>query len=327
MSVTLNDLAKMCGVSKTTVIRALHGEGRINDKTKSMIINKAKEMDYQPNLLARSLVSGKTMTLGIVIPDLRNQYFPKIVDAVAKTVNKQGYILNIMVHEDNKESERRIIRNFAGHGIDGIIINPINKGNDFTCMMNEVKVPYVVLSTGDCDNCNCVGIDERKAGRDAAEYIIEKGYKDIVFVAPTLYDSEHVFNIGHHNRMDGILDVVKSSADIHYELISSKQYTKEAAKYMKKNTHPAFLCSGALFTSEVMASLREAGYKTVKDFGIMSFDQMDFDKNWSPRLTAIDNHPEKIGEVAGKTIIQLSEGEKVRQRIYIPYQIVEGDSL
>ena len=78
MGTTINELARICKVSKTTVIRALHDEGRISDETKQMIRQKAKELHYQPNLVARSLVSGKSMILGIVIPDLHNQYFPKI---------------------------------------------------------------------------------------------------------------------------------------------------------------------------------------------------------------------------------------------------------
>lgn len=81
-----------------------------------------------------------------------------------------------------------------------------------------------------------------------------------------------------------------------------------------------------MFASEVMAALRDKGYKPVQDYGIMSFDQLDYYKNWSPRLTA-DNHPEQIGEEAGKLLVKLCRSEDTAERVVVPFQIVEGESL
>ena len=326
MGTTINELAKICGVSRTTVIRALHGEGRISDETKSLILQKAKELHYQPNLVARSLVSGKSMILGIVVPDLHNQYFPKIVDSVAKTVNTEGYLLNIMVHEDDKENEKRIIRDFIGHNVDGIIINPINKGADFEKMMDNLPVPHVVMSLDDLADGPCVGIDETAAGEAATEYMISKGYRHLLFVAPSLYDRDHQLNIGHHCRLEGF-ERAAGKAGVEYEILSVQEYAQQAVKRMEKKDHPAFLCSGAMFASEVMAALRDKGYKPVQDYGIMSFDQLDYYKNWSPRLTAVDNHPEQIGEEAGKLLVKLCRSEDTAERVVVPFQIVEGESL
>lgn len=326
MGTTINELARICKVSKTTVIRALHDEGRISDETKQMIRQKAKELHYQPNLVARSLVSGKSMILGIVIPDLHNQYFPKIVDSVAKTVNAEGYLLNIMIHEDDKENERRIIRDFIGHNVDGIIINPINKGKDFAKMMEHLPVPYEVLSLDEMSDCPCVGIDEKQAGIEATEYILRKGYRKVIFVAPSLYDRDHELNIGHHSRMEGF-EQAAARAGVACELIDGEDYAAKALAKMQQADHPAFLCSGAMFASEVTAALRNSGYQSVRDYGMMSFDQLDYYKNWSPRLTAVDNHPEQIGEEAGKLMVSLCKEDATQKRIVVPFQIVEGESL
>ena len=89
MALTASDLAKACGVSRSTVNRALLGEGRINKDTKEMILKKAKELGYKPNLLARSLAMGKSMTIGVIVADINNQYFAGIIDAIGKRVNRK----------------------------------------------------------------------------------------------------------------------------------------------------------------------------------------------------------------------------------------------
>ncbi len=145
MKITTKDLAELCGVSRATVARALNGNGRISEETKRRILETAEKYEYEPDLVARSLVSGRSMTIGVIIVDLENQYFPKIVDAIAKRVLQDNYILNITVHGDDKEMERKLVRTLVGHHVDALIISPINKGEDFYKMMEKVRVPYCVL--------------------------------------------------------------------------------------------------------------------------------------------------------------------------------------
>ena len=92
MGITTKDLAEICGVSRTTVNRALQGTGRIKEETKRRILDTAKQLGYEPDLVARSLVSGKSMMIGVIIVDLKNQYYPKMVNAIAERVLEDNYI-------------------------------------------------------------------------------------------------------------------------------------------------------------------------------------------------------------------------------------------
>ena len=106
MGITTKDLAEICGVSRTTVNRALQGTGRIKEETKRRILDTAKQLGYEPDLVARSLVSGKSMMIGVIIVDLKNQYYPKMVNAIAERVLEDNYILNITIHRDDKDGEK-----------------------------------------------------------------------------------------------------------------------------------------------------------------------------------------------------------------------------
>lgn len=333
MSVTTKDLAAICGVSRTTVIRALHGTGRISPETKRRILDTAKKLGYEPDLAARSLALGKSMMIGVVVVDLRNLYFPKIVDAIGRRVLEDDYILNITIHEDNKEAEKKLIRMLTGHRVDGLIMNPINKGTDFYDMMKNVKVPYCILGVDEFRDCACVGVDELAAGADAAEYILAKGYRNLAFVVPPLYDSDGILNLGHHRRLKGFVSVMEKRG-LAYHVIYDREgrqgYLQQCLELIRKSgreNKAAFLCSGALFAMDVMGAVRQHGYFAPEDYGIMAFDGIDEYQNWSPRLTSLDNHVEEMGYAAGELIIQMIRGEEKSRRIVVPHNIVEGHTL
>lgn len=327
MNITTKDLAEICGVSRTTVTRALHGTGRISTETKQKILETARRMGYEPDLVARSLVSGKSMMIGVIVVDLRNQYFPKIVDAIERRVQEDDYILNITLHEDNKEVERKLIRTLVGHRVDGLILNPINKGDDFYAMMENVKIPFCVLGVDEFKDCNSVGVDEYAAGADAAVYMLKKGYKKIVFVVPPLYDADGIANLGHHRRKAGFLSVA-AHAGCRYDVIYGDDYLMKVKACIDSSTEKTgFLCSGAVFATDVIATMREAGYRVPVDYGIMTFDGIDFYQNWGPRLTTLDNHVEKQGYAAGELILKMIQGVHTEQRVLVPYHIIEGQTL
>jgi len=333
MGVTTKDLAEICGVSRTTVVRALHGTGRISPETRQRILDTAEKLGYVPNLAARSLALGRSMMIGVVVVDLRNQYFPRIVDAIGRRVLEDDYILNITIHEDNKEAEKKLVHMLTGHRIDGLIMNPINKGADFYEMMKNVKIPYCILGVDEFQDCAGVGVDEFAAGADAAEYILAKGYRNITFVVPPLYDADGMLNLGHHMRLKG-LDSVMRKAGCGYHLIYDKKgeagYLQQALKLVRESgreNRPAFLCSGAMFAMDIMGMMRQQGYQAPEDYGLMTFDRIEEYQNCNLQLTSLDNNVEQIGYAAGDLIIRMIRGDRTESRIIIPHSIVEGQTL
>ena len=105
MGVTTNDIARICQVSRTTVLRALNNKGRISKTTREKILQTAKDLGYRPDLLARGLVKGRTMNIGVVVFDVKNQYFAQMLSAIEGKAQEEGYCVNIMLHDKDKRKE------------------------------------------------------------------------------------------------------------------------------------------------------------------------------------------------------------------------------
>lgn len=128
MGVTVNEIARICGVSRTTVLRALNNQSRVSDKTRRQVLEVARELGYRPNLLARSLNTGRTMTLGIVAINMDSLIFVHTLSAINTEAQRKGYSLNIALHGQSSEAEMQRIRDFTDRRMEGILLSPISKG-------------------------------------------------------------------------------------------------------------------------------------------------------------------------------------------------------
>ncbi len=327
MGVTTKDLAKICGVSRATITRALHGTGSIKPETKQMILETAEKMGYQPDLLARSLVKGVSMTIGVIVVDLKNQYFSKMINAMEKKMIENKYLLNITLHENDHEIEKMLIQTLVGHRVDGLIISPSSYDKVFWKYLKELPVPSVVIGNKLDAEITTVGIDEKKATRSAVNFIYERGYKHIIFVVPPLQGADSKDNMGHHQRLEGYCSAVKELG-LDQMIIYGDQYLGKIIQYMKKTKdRPAFLCSGDVFAIEAYGALRKSGYLEKRDFGIMGFDHIDIPFGALSKLSTVDNHIEEIGEQAAEQILGMIRGERGVRHLEIPYKIIEGETV
>lgn len=331
MGVTTKDLAEICGVSRTTVARALHGNGRISEETRQRILDTAKKLEYEPDLVARSLVSGRSGMIGVIIVQLDNQYYSAIVNAIAQRVLEDNYIVNITMHRDDKEMEKTLIRTLTGYRVDGLIISPINKGEAFQEMMKKVQVPYCVLGIDEFDDCPGVGIDEIAAGMEAAEYIVKKGYKKMVFLAPSMYDADGMINMGHHKRLEGIHSVMEryGASCLTISDMDRSRCMEKVLDFIRScgGEKTAILCSGAIFALELMEYLLKYGYVTPDHYGLMTFDDTPEMANLYPRITCVNNHTTQIGYEAGSLLMKLIQGVQTEQRVVVPHSITERETL
>lgn len=325
MGVTTKDLAKICNVSRTTINRALYG-GSIKEETKRKILETAKELGYQPDLVARSLVKGQSMTIGVIVVDLRNQYFPKMLDAIENRTKNGNYLLNITLHENDKETEKKLLQALIGHRVDGLILSPANQGTEFWSYLKKLPVPAVVIGNRIGDGIPTVGIDEAGATEAAVRFIFARGYEEILFVVPPL-DGKEPESIGHRQRVDGYLRAARELG-FAQRLIAGSGYLEEVLGRMEERKgRPAFLCSGDVYAFEVLSRLKQRGFCEKQDFGVMGFDCIDVLQKCSPVLATVDNHVEEIGSRAAELLMGLIQKKNMERWIEIPYEIKGGETI
>ncbi|NSD57085.1 LacI family transcriptional regulator [Enterocloster clostridioformis] len=181
--VTIKDIAREAGVSIASVSRALNGMDGISEKKRSRILRVCERLSYTPNGLARSLVKRRTQTIGIIMPDIMSPFYSELMVKASDAAHKRGYQVLLCNSFRELRAERDYLKLLAEHQVEGILIFPI--GPRSTESMSEFihNVPMVALNelTGQC-GIPYVCADEEQAGRIAAEYLISRGCRNLLFV-------------------------------------------------------------------------------------------------------------------------------------------------
>lgn len=329
MGITTKDLARICGVSRTTIHRALTDTGRINPQTRELILTTAKENGYRPDLLARGLVKGQTFYIGVVVLDVNNRYFSQMLSAIEAQARKQGYFVNITLHEKNKEMEREQLERLADYHVDGIILSSVNQGEAYREFLQSLDTPVVSIGNRIADGIPFVGIREREAAREAVRRILQAGYERIVFVCPPLADRGKENIYVHEERNAGFLEAVRAEPRVEYAVIDSEQdYLQRAyEEYVSTKRRTAFFCTADMYALELKKYFEGKNLKTPQDYGLHGFDNIDVLRYVSPRIATIYNSVEEVAREAVSLLFDLINESAAEQERILGFTAVEGETL
>ncbi|MCK5470807.1 MAG: LacI family DNA-binding transcriptional regulator, partial [Cyclobacteriaceae bacterium] len=200
---TLSDIAKQLNISISTVSRALHNHPAISQNTKKQIIILAEKLDYQPNMLALSLLNRKTNTIGIIVPEITSYFFSSVINGIQDLVNDTGYQLIISQTEESNEKEKEILEAMSRVRVDGFLVSPTSETHDAQHFNKLVDngTPLVIFDR-DCEGFNAdkVFVDDYDGAFQAVEYLIKTGCRNIAHITgpANLSISTH--------RLNGYLD-------------------------------------------------------------------------------------------------------------------------
>lgn len=332
MGITTKDLAQICGVSRTTVHRALHdGTGRINPDTKEMILRVARENDYRPDLLARGLVKGQTLNIGVVVLDVKNRYFAQMLSAIGVEAHKRGYFVNITLHGNDKETEKTQLTRLVDYHVDGIIVSSVNEGEDYRKFLDSLDIPIVSVDNKIADGIPFVGIDQKQAMKQAAEKVMEKGYNKLIFVCPPINDQSGRNVYVHRERLAGFQEAVEKIPDVETVYLLNWDYLKQVKEALNTSEKPAFICAADEFALDIMKYLKKEGKKAGTDYGITGFDNIDVLDYVVPRLTTISNSVEEVAEAAVDLLFELMDEKmtswEARPPLFIRHRFIEGETI
>src|SRR5215471_18536177 len=182
MPVTMTDIARDLKVSVVTVSKVLRNDGKISAATRKRVLRKAKELNYQMNWVARSLVTRKTYTIGLLLPDFTHPFFAEIAKTVAETIRPHGYHVIISYFEEDPELEVRETETLLARQVDGLIVasaQPPDRVEVFE-QIQQRKVPFVLIDRPIKGvNASFVGADNEIIGRVATEHLVSQGCRRI----------------------------------------------------------------------------------------------------------------------------------------------------
>lgn len=184
MPATMKSIARDLGVSVVTVSKVLHNHADISAETRKRVLRRMKEVNYQPNLAARALSTGRTSLIGLIVPDLVHPFFAEVAKGISARLSSQGYSLIISSSEENPQLERREIDQMMARNVDALILASVESELGSLRKISERAVPFVLLDRRiEGFPANFVGIDDVSAGSMATKHLIDIGCKTIAHIA------------------------------------------------------------------------------------------------------------------------------------------------
>lgn len=317
MSVTIVDIANKIGVSYTTVSRALNGKKGVGEKTRKKIIEEAKRLGYQPNAIARGLVSKSTYTVGLIIPDITNPFFPEVARGVEDACREAGY--NVFLCNSNWDNDQELscLEALRQNRVDGIIINPNSLSN--VEMLEKMGIPVVYLNTRIDESISTyIGIDNVQGGQMATEHLIQCGYKRIGYMGGTIR------SYSNNNRLKGYLNALeKYGMGRDNDLIINGKFETEfgyegARKFFQLSNPPdAIFAANDLIALGVLQYAQEKGLKVPEEFGIIGFDDIYASSLPQIQLSTIAMPKTFLGKKALELLLDKIRSEEASSAQYV----------
>lgn len=273
MNVTIKDIARIMNISSATVSRALNGKTGVSESLRQEIVELARESGYQPNAIAQGLVRKTTNTIGLIIPDITNPYYPMIARGIEEAAREENYQLFLGNSNWEIEREEQLIRTMISNRVDGIIIDPAT--TDLTHIIRSgISTVYLSNDPSNLDT-TYIGIDNYACGFMGVEHLISKGYRRIAYIG----GSENSFS--NQERVHGYLEGLKAvgqSPD--RRLILCQDFTTEWGYEASRkiaalvDAPDAYLCGNDLIAYGVMIGLQEIGRLVPQEAGILGIDNI-----------------------------------------------------
>lgn len=312
--VTLKQIAEELDVSVMTVSRALNNRTNVDDRTRQRVLKTARRLGYKPNYIAKSLVTNKTYTIGVVVPEISHSFFPEIIRGIEEVVQKEGYQLILMHSEEDEKRERKAIDTLESKRVDGILISIAETVEDFDQYRELVKSDHPIVFYDRCARgigATCVSVNDEDSQELITQHLIDHGYKKIAYLSgpQEVAIGKDRFN-GFRNAMKKnnleIKDewIVKSG----FQEIGGYRAMQQLLKLPESLRPRAIAAVNDPAAFGAMQAIYDHNLNIPEDFAIVGFSDDIRAKLMPSPLTTIHQPAYKVGKKAAEKLIDHVEG-------------------
>jgi DNA-binding LacI/PurR family transcriptional regulator len=333
VSTTVKDIARHVGLSVTTVSRALNDHGDVAAATKARIRAVADELDYHPNLAARSLQNSRSETLGLVIPRALHRpndiFWLEFIAGMESACSRRGFDLLLSATEAEDEESRSLERLVRGRRVDGLVVCDIRTDDRRIRQMQRLKVPFVAFGRNAAEtDYNYIDVDGAAGVRDAVQHLIFLGHQRIAYLG---LDPRFGFS---RFRLDGYRQGLKSAGLPYNPALVREGLTEATApgavqELLAHENRPTAMCAAADFLAlAILPVAREQGLSIPRDLSVIVFDDNLSVQRADPPLTAIDQPNRRLGEEAATVLLDRVRGpdRPLVQRLFTPTLIFRSST-
>lgn len=304
----LSDVARMAGVDISTASRVLRGETnqRIRTETRERILESARSLDYSPNTLAQGLRTSRSLSLGLIVPQLDNPVFSSAIRGAERSAANRGYSL-LIAHRESGSTDAVYHRLSHGNRVDGLLVASLDDDSLLREELDSTRVPFVLLNRQLPGSPYCVVLNSRAAAAIAVDHLAELGHTRIAHLA----GRPGGFNAG--ERLAGYRDgLQRRGIAFDPELVAVAGYTAEGGANAMLSIlalKPTAVLGATLVTAAgAMAVLHDAGLQIPRDVSVIGLHDAPVATMLYPQLTSVRMPTELMGEIASDLLIDLVNG-------------------
>ncbi|MEK6153313.1 LacI family DNA-binding transcriptional regulator [Flavobacteriaceae bacterium 3-367] len=304
----IKDIAKKTGLSLATVSRVFNNSPLVSPKTREKVFKAAREMDYQPNMMAAALRSGKSKIIGVIVPEVNNPFFSSIINGIELQLRHFGYNIIIAQSHDSTEDEAKALESFVQLKADGILMSLAKETTDFSYIQSVMKkeIPMVFFDrVPELDPINSVVLNDFMGAHMATQHLLDQGCRNLIHIAGDQHLS--IFK----QRKEGFLKALKE-----HHLPITKDTILELTWDMIRDTvaiknlllrHPevdgffTYGDEGCLYLMNVLKPLKVDIPSQIK---LMGFGNTDFSGLVDPKISTVDQKCNEMGLLAAEMLMK-----------------------
>jgi LacI family transcriptional regulator len=306
---TIKDIAKIAKVSATAVSRALNYRSGVSEKTRQKILNIAKKLDYQPNYVAKSLVSNRSYTIGLIVNNIADPFYPELARGIEEKANEFGYSLLLSNTNRSLEAEKRSLDMLRAKGIDGVIITTVTIDDPNIMPLVEDRFPFVLINRYCTDpylenKTDYVVLDNYACGYKGVKHFYRLGHNRIALITGEMNTSTAMM------RTKGAMQALKDHGmDLDSKLVVESGYVREkaynAAKRLLaiKNRPTAFFAQDDYMALGVREAVLNEGLSIPEEVALMGVDDIEMASLTGVELTTISQKKYEMGVMGVQILI------------------------
>ncbi len=313
-SITIKDVAERAGVSQATAARALGAYGRIGAETRERVLAAAEALGYHANALARSMVTGTTHTLGLVLADIENLFFARLARAVADVTHPRGYALLLVNSDEDLANEQEAVRVLAEKRVDGLIVVPASStdGAHLRALADH-GVPVVLMDRSvrglDADT---IMVDNFAAAHRAIGYLTGLGHRQIALITASGTIASTTARIAGYRQALADAGVVVPDRWVRiaeYSRASARDATVSLLTAPGPDRPTAIFATDSILTAGALQAIQAVGLAVPRDVSLIGFDDVDWMTMVRPAVTVVDQPVYELGKRAAEQLMARIEGD------------------
>jgi LacI family transcriptional regulator len=329
-TVTINQVAKMAGVSTATVSRALNKPNTVSEAVKKKIERIIKRIGYIPNAGARSLMLKRTGSIGVIVPTLDNAIFAQGLEEFQRQLSQSGYQMLVASTNYDPEIENQQMRNLLLQGVEGIAMFGSSQKLELIRLLRTRKLPYIHIGTLDTPlNGYAAGFDNKKAIQLGVEYLVQVGHRNFGMIAGKTENNDRA-----RDRVDGVVELLKrnriflkkeSIIEVPYQIQDARIALKKLLQINPKIS--AVVCGNDVLAIGALLEAQSQGIKIPYQCSILGFDNLELSRHIQPSLSTI--HIDAIGmwsKAAHHLMSQINGINRLPRKILADVSLVIRDS-